>query len=83
MLFLAQIETTLPDGALHGLSWDQLPEGAALELTAPGMPSLKVPLRATRSSQATMCAAPASYQLLLELAGIACCSSCNETGVPA
>lgn len=70
MLLFAQIETSLPDGALQGLSWDQLPEGAALELTAPGMPTLKVPLRATSSSQATMCATPASAcQLTALLAG--------------
>jgi hypothetical protein len=40
-----QIGTSLPQAALEGQGWEQLPQDAALELSAPGMPPLRAPLR--------------------------------------
>jgi hypothetical protein len=38
------VSTQLPPDALLGADWSQQPPGAALTLSAPGMPELNVPL---------------------------------------
>jgi hypothetical protein len=51
-----QVEAVLPEAFLMG-GWQQLPADAAMTVTAPGHPPLRVPLAADTSSLPLRCAA--------------------------
>jgi hypothetical protein len=60
----SQVQVSLPPEAVMGQSWGELQAGAAMVLSAPGMPQLQVPLTDTTATAQTrwvQCLTPASF----------------------